>query len=193
MDLLQTEELESDVELEQLSESFDRDHSPAATDSDVPPWDALPGYDTTNSLSKQDDNSSNAVAEPDAEEQDFQPDGENSEWDARGHAATVTMRVPDWDTVDVDFKNFRVRPVAEVLRELLGEKAVIAGAYSSAARVMAGDGHGELSDTSTADTDEEVLVIGPPVRMFIQRANAQDVFDALKARRSTVCGRLHLF
>ena len=104
----------------------------------------------------------------------------------------------DFDYVDVDHKNFYVVPEPAVLQAILGEKAMIAGVrtgprnLAGADTVAPDEPHGEaaveaehIREDEVAD-NSEVLFIRSPVLVFVPSAQAQAVFDALKALKVTV-------
>ena len=101
------------------------------------------------------------------------------------------------ERVDMDYENYYVRPEAATLMRILGQKVTIPGLRSSVARILSesGDGANALSETGDLDngaTAEELLLIGPPVRVYISRAEGPAVLAAIQARRATVCWRCAL-
>lgn len=96
------------------------------------------------------------------------------------------------DRVDMDYENYYIRPDALTLLRILGQKATIPGVRSSVARTLSesGDGAHALSETGNLDngaTSDELLLIGPPVRVYISRTEGPAVLAAIQARRFTVC------
>lgn len=127
-----------------------------------------------------------------------------------GAPNTTEEGCQNFSLYDIDYQNFRVRPCEDVMLELCGGKAMVAGLRSEAAaglsrlrRGAAGDpGNPDDEAAGSGDTDleeegrprissadVEVVFVSSPVYVYIKLAEAEAVFNALRDERTTVCTR----